>query len=270
MPVELEGVSQTLFIPLYAQWRENRSRRPVLMDPKVDDIVRRLHPPFGRFMPSLIDRSIVILRKRIIDDLVRAHLIRHGDKAVVVNLGCGLCTRFDRVDDGRVQWFDVDLPAVEPYWQQAFMGHDGRRHFLAGSIEDEALIAALPLPPGAKPLFVLEGVSMYLSEARMRLLARRIAKVSHGATLVFDAMANWLALGSAFYPAIAVTGSEFTWGLDRPKSCESWGRGFKVTADEPIARHLTAIWGLAGWAGRLNPMMRSAYRVVALRLGKPA
>lgn len=268
MSVELKGVSETLFIPLFAQWRENRSRRPLLLDAKVDDIVARLHPPFEKFMPSPIDRSIVILRKRIIDALVEAHMRRHGDRAVVINLGCGLCTRFDRLDDGAVRWIDIDLPAVEPIWRLAFAGHDSRRRFVAASIEDAGFLDTLDIGADAAPLVILEGVSMYLSEARMRLLSRRIARRFPGATLVFDAMASWVAMGSAFYPEIAVTGSRFSWGLDRPKSCESWGKGFRLTSDEPIARHLTAIYGVLGWLGRINPVMRSAYRVVTLRLGK--
>ncbi|PWR25949.1 class I SAM-dependent methyltransferase [Zavarzinia aquatilis] len=266
--MELKGVSETLIIPLYAQWRENRSRRPVLRDDKVDDIVARLKPPFEKFLPSPIDRSVVVLRKRIIDGLVAAHMRRNRGHAVVVNLGCGLCTRFDRIDDGAVRWIDVDLSAVEPVWRFAFAGHDSRRHFVTASIEAEDLLESLHIGADDVPLFILEGVSMYLSEARMRLLCRRIAKRFPGATLVFDAMASWVAMGSIFYPEIAVTGSRFTWRLDRPQSCESWGRDFKITADEPIARHLNAIYGFAGWLGRLNPVMRSAYRVVALRLGK--
>ena len=29
---------------------------------------------------------------------------------IVVNMGCGLDTRFPRVDNGKVLWFDLDLP----------------------------------------------------------------------------------------------------------------------------------------------------------------
>jgi O-methyltransferase involved in polyketide biosynthesis len=31
---------------------------------------------------------------------------------VAVHIGCGLDTRFDRVDNGQVVWYDLDLPLV--------------------------------------------------------------------------------------------------------------------------------------------------------------
>ena len=33
-------------------------------------------------------------------------------QAAVVHLGCGLDTRFERVDNGQVEWFDLDIPDV--------------------------------------------------------------------------------------------------------------------------------------------------------------
>lgn len=268
MSIDLTGVPETLIIPLYAQWRENRRQKPLLLDPSVDDIVARLDPPFDKFVPSAVDRIIVILRKKIIDGLVRSHLRRHRGHAVVINFGCGLCTRFARVDDGAGEWFDIDLAAVEPFWRAAFPTPGARRHFIRGSVTDLECLDRLPLAPDAAPIIVMEGVSMYLSEAQMRALVVGLAARFPGAHFVFDAMASWVAMGSAFYPSITVTGARFTWGLDRPRTCQSWGKGIRLLRDEPIASHLTAIFGPLGWLWRLNPLVRSAYRVVALRLGR--
>ncbi|MCF4164721.1 class I SAM-dependent methyltransferase [Zavarzinia compransoris] len=271
MSIDLTGVPETLLIPLYAQWRENRRSRPLIKDPSVDDIVARLDPPFDKFVPSTVDRIIVILRKKIIDGMVKTHLSRHRGHAVVINLGCGLCTRFARLDDGGAEWFDIDLAEVEPFWRAAFPHPGNRRHFVRGSINDLSCLDRLPLAEGAAPIIVMEGVSMYLSEAQMRTLVTGLARRFPGAHFIFDAMASWVAMGSAFYPSITVTGARFTWGLDRPKSCQTWGRGIRLLRDEPIARHLNALYGPFGWLWRLNPLVRGAYRVVALRLGrKPA
>lgn len=269
MTIDLTGVSETLLLPLYAQWRENRRRRPVLRDARVDDIVARLKPPFGKFLPSLTDRPILIVRKCVIDGMVTRFLRRHRGQAVVINMGAGLCTRFDRLDDGKVAWIDVDLPMVAPVWALAFEGHDARRRFITGSVEAPDFIDSLDLPVGAEPLFLMEGVSMYLSEEKMRALTGRIAARFPGAHFIFDAMANWLARGWAFYPSIVATGARFTWGLDGARACARWGRGFRVLSDVALARHLDLLAGPLGWFARFNPLLTSAYRVVMLRLGKP-
>lgn len=34
---------------------------------------------------------------------------RHPD-AVVISIGCGLDTRYSRLDNGTIYWYDLDLP----------------------------------------------------------------------------------------------------------------------------------------------------------------
>ena len=38
-------------------------------------------------------------------------LAAHHD-ATVIELGCGLDTSFSRIDNGRLRWYDLDLPEV--------------------------------------------------------------------------------------------------------------------------------------------------------------
>ena len=44
---------------------------------------------------------------RYTQDLISLH-----SEAVVVHIRCGLDSRFERVDNGRVEWYDLDLPDV--------------------------------------------------------------------------------------------------------------------------------------------------------------
>ena len=38
--------------------------------------------------------------------------IKDYPKATVVNIGCGLDTTFSRVDNGKIKWYNLDLPDV--------------------------------------------------------------------------------------------------------------------------------------------------------------
>jgi O-methyltransferase involved in polyketide biosynthesis len=54
----------------------------------------------------------VSVRTLILDTAVREFLGKNGD-AVIINLGAGLDTRFERLNDARISmWYDVDLPDV--------------------------------------------------------------------------------------------------------------------------------------------------------------
>jgi hypothetical protein len=68
----------------------------------------------------------------------------------MVDVGCGLNTRFERVDNGRVRWFDLDLPDVIALRRRFFQ--DGpRQSMLAASIVDDAWIA--PVKDAGGPWF---------------------------------------------------------------------------------------------------------------------
>ena len=50
----------------------------------------------------------------------------------MVHIGCGLDSRFERVDNGRVEWYDLDLPDVIEQ-RRKFMGDEGKHYHLLGS-----------------------------------------------------------------------------------------------------------------------------------------
>ena len=50
-----------------------------------------------------------------------------------MNLGCRLDARFYRVDNGRILWYDIDLPDAMTVRKQFFTESD-RVHQIAGSI----------------------------------------------------------------------------------------------------------------------------------------
>ena len=79
----------------------------MLGDRRAAELVDTLDYDFAKFRgPSL---SGSVLRASIFDGYVRSFLAEHPD-GTVVDLGCGLSTRFERLDNGRVRWFDLDVP----------------------------------------------------------------------------------------------------------------------------------------------------------------
>ncbi|MEM6795498.1 MAG: hypothetical protein AAF725_16085, partial [Acidobacteriota bacterium] len=105
----LGAVEETLMIPLLGRALEQRKRRPLLRDPKAEAIVAGIDYEFDKFDgPSL---PAAVWRTRVYDGLVSRWMAEHPG-GFVVELGCGLNTRFERVDDGRVRWRDLDVPDV--------------------------------------------------------------------------------------------------------------------------------------------------------------
>ena len=107
--VELGPVQETLLIPLLGPEPSKRKRkRGLVHDPKAVEIVGRLDYDFSRWkgIRSLVGASI---RTCMFDEEVAAFLEQHPD-GTVVEIGVGLNTRHERLDNGRAHWIEFDLP----------------------------------------------------------------------------------------------------------------------------------------------------------------
>ena len=155
---QLGDVQRTLFIPLAARAQETGKKRPVLRDRKAVAMLAALD-----FDPAKYGKGagggIVVLRTAIFDYWVRAFLARHP-AGTVVELGTGLNTRFERVDNGQVHWIDLDLPDTIALRRRFFTDTD-RRQMIAASVLDENWRQAVAQCPGPY-FFVTEGVLVYL------------------------------------------------------------------------------------------------------------
>ncbi|MFD4529465.1 class I SAM-dependent methyltransferase [Streptomyces sp. NPDC058470] len=151
--MHLGTVQETLLIPLYGRAVENRNPDPALRDPRAEDIVASLDYDFARFdnLPSLIG---TVLRTSLFDrwaaDLLTAH-----PTGTVVEIGVGLNTCHERLDNGQARWFDLDLPDVIDL-RRTFFTDTPRRTMIAASVTDEAWTGAVKSPgpylfSGARP-----------------------------------------------------------------------------------------------------------------------
>ncbi len=115
----LEGVAETLLIPLFIRAKEACREDALLKDETAVELVKRIDFDFSRIKLQEHDVLGLVLRVREFDRFARDFLAKHPD-GVVVHIGCGFDTRFDRVDNGKVEWFDLDLPEVVRSPAQAY------------------------------------------------------------------------------------------------------------------------------------------------------
>ena len=108
---KIAGVPETLLIPLYCRAMETQRPDGIIKDGKAVEMVQSIDYDFSRFDKARGSQVGVAIRTEILNEGVRAFTGKHPD-ATVVNLGAGLCTRFTRVDNGRVTWYELDLPEV--------------------------------------------------------------------------------------------------------------------------------------------------------------
>jgi methyltransferase (TIGR00027 family) len=193
----LSGVAKTLLITLYIRAIESQRPDALIKDERAEALVRQLDQESLRKTLALTDdfsRVVVILKGREFDRFVQDFLRRHAD-AVVVHIGCGLDTRFERVcseqpDNGQVEWYDLDLPEVIELRRKLVGGEGACHHFLACSVLESAWLDTVSVH-GQRPfLFLAEGVFMYFEETQVKSLVLTLRDRFPGAELVFDAFSR--------------------------------------------------------------------------------
>ncbi len=114
-PAKLGSVQKTLLLPLWGRAVESRKPHPLLVDPTATRIIGLIDCDFSTIATniSFVSQLAWIARSLHIDRTIRRFLEKHPT-ATIVNLGCGLDTTFERVDNGRLSWYDLDLPEPGP------------------------------------------------------------------------------------------------------------------------------------------------------------
>ncbi|HEY9244429.1 MAG TPA: class I SAM-dependent methyltransferase [Streptosporangiaceae bacterium] len=180
--VQLGAVQQTLFGPLAARARETRRKRPLLRDPKAAELIASIDFDTAKFDFGSAS-WMMVLRTAIYDFWVRQFLAGHP-AGTVIELGTGLNTRFDRVDNGQVHWIDLDLPDTIEL-RGRFFTDTSRRRMVPASLVSEEWLPAVADSPGPY-FFVTEGVLAYLPEREVTQTLARIAARFPGARLALD------------------------------------------------------------------------------------
>ncbi|MBM3135363.1 MAG: class I SAM-dependent methyltransferase [Chloroflexi bacterium] len=263
--ITLSPEQETLLIPLYAK---SQPGNPLFFDPRARDILDRVDYDFTRLRVPYKTVVLICQRAKKLDAATRAFLSEHG-RGVVLHLGCGLDSRFWRVDNGQVAWYDLDMPPVIELRQQFYAEHE-RYHLIASSVTDldwTKAVAAVDQPV----LIVAEGLLMYLSETDVKRLVLWLREAFPGCRLIADVFSRMTARSATKHPSLKQTGASIGWGMDDPREVESWAQGIRLLEEwyfsqDPDLERLTLGYRLAYKLAGAFSMVRRAHRIVYYQL----
>lgn len=260
----LTEAQSTLLMPLWARAVESRSATPLLQDRRAAEIVDSLDFDFDRFRRMRVPQADYCVRAVVLDQLVDEFLKDHPD-ATVVEFGVGLDTRFDRLDNGRVTWIELDLPHVMDLREQFFESTD-RRRMLRGSLTSPDWIPQVAALGKGPWLFIAEGVLYFLTTDEVTALLDRMVAAFPGGSFLFDAQSPWFLWFSNLRQPMENAAMKFSLGnvaeLSRSNANLSVRRwvGF---GDSPYYDHaLARVSRTKRWARRLCPWLRGMFKIV--------
>ncbi len=267
----LSGIAETLLIPLYIRAIESQRPDAMLRDEKAVELVTQMRFDFSWVRQVRMTELLKVMRiifTREMDRYARDFISRHP-QAVVVHIGCGLDTRFDRVDNGHVEWYDLDLPGVIDLRRKFIGGEHERYHLLACSVLEDVWLDAVKVHSPCPFLFLAETVFIYFIKVQVKSLVLTLRDHFPGAELVFDGWRPFeVWLGSRYLSNSQFAG-RMRWGFWRGQETERWGDGICLLDewgffDQPEARLDSFRW-MAPLFRLFKPM-----RIFHFQLGKAA
>jgi O-methyltransferase involved in polyketide biosynthesis len=227
----LAGVSETLLISLWSR------AQAIKRDTKAKELVSRIDYDFSRFDSWKGRLKYTVLRTSVFDAEVSGFLKDHPD-AVVVNVGAGLDTRFFRLDNGKIMWYELDLPAVIALRRQFFEESD-RYRFIESSLSDGKWVADVK-EKDRPVLFICEGVLMYLEKSDVKSFFMLVSKHFASAEMVCEVVGP---VGTKLkHPLITAMESNpaLNWGIWFVRSLEHWHDSIRVVGVHVLSDSLAS------------------------------
>ncbi|MFZ5894818.1 MAG: class I SAM-dependent methyltransferase [Myxococcota bacterium] len=245
--VKLEGAAQSLLLTLASRAFESAQQKPIVQDQVAKDLLKRIRYDAAQLSQDRLYHTIICLRTRRFDAAVSSFL-RTCPTGTIVNLGCGLDTRFERLDNGRARWLDLDFPEVIEL-RRKLLEENSRRRFVACSITDLRWLDEVSVFASTPVLFLAEGVLMFVEPNDVHGMMSAICSRFPGSSLLFDAVTPLEVSLQRYHPTLRKTQARLRWGLPSPQSLRAAHPNLRLVAqwfycDEPEPR--------LGWYRRLR------------------
>ena len=228
--IQFTKEEETMLMTLSGRATQSQWKDPILRDPWAEEAMQHIDYDMSKQLKGMASWSMwkdigptVIATRAATFDLLTNHFLADHPDATVLHVGCGMDSRFFRVDPpASVQWFDVDYPDVidlrrqlfpEPRMASPQQGNRDAYHLIGAPLDDLRWLDEVPQDqPG---LLIAEGVLHYLSEVEVKALLNAVVAQFPGGRMIFDICNSMIVKRAG--SNVGGTGATYKWGLDDPE-----------------------------------------------------
>ncbi len=184
-----EKVAETMLGPLWARATYAPKYPEILDDPKAYELINNLDYDFSEIEKIGEWRAIGLLaRARHFDDTAKKYIENHP-QATIVSIGSGLDTTFYRLNNGNINWVDVDLPEIIKLRKELLPEPD-RVIYIAKSAFDYSWIEDMQIEVEKGIFIIAGGFVYYFTENEIISLLTTFRDRFPGGEMIFDAVSK--------------------------------------------------------------------------------
>ncbi|KAJ4393626.1 hypothetical protein N0V93_002839 [Gnomoniopsis smithogilvyi] len=209
---------QKMLIVWYLRIRDSLSQNPSIQDPFAEALIDKIKLDLSRSEFKLDSTYVryVAGRTKQIDDWTCQFLNRHQfEDSIVLQLACGLDSRYQRVKGGRdVKWIDVDRPRVAGLRNRLLPAPEGDYELIPAVIGEDDNTWLNRIPSDRPVLIIMESLLYYLEpEKGLRLMRRLLTHFPKG-NIVCDTFGSVAVTFTSLIPPLRNSKSPVKWGID--------------------------------------------------------
>ena len=255
--IKLSGVPETMLQTVYARAKESNGRGAI-HDAKAEELIEKLDYDFSLADKDTAMHSGVIARTIVLDRLTKAWLGAHPG-AVVVNIACGLDTRCYRMS-GYAHWYNLDLPETMAVREKLLPESGTISQIAMSAMEDWGSEIS---EQNVQVLIVIEGLTMYLSEADVQRIFRVISHRFEKATVFVETM-NPIIVKRFQEKSIEGSNAKFTWGVKDGPALAAMLPDFRFVEEYSLTEGMAAFAPIYRLLDRLPAVRNISNKIIVL------
>ena len=216
--INLSSTASTLLITLYSRAAMSK-KNMILEDKKAEEIISLAGFDQKKLKVSKKLQALLTLRAYIMDQYTKEFIEKHNGNCNIIQLGCGLDSRYLRINDERVSWYDVDFYATiemrKKYYKKSL-----NYKMIASNVCNFAWIDKID--DISKPTLIIgEGLFMYLSESENKLVLNKLATTFKVCDVIMDVFNTPSVAFSRFAPSLRRVHANLSFGFNNHKVIEN-------------------------------------------------
>ena len=224
--MNLEGVEKTMLLTLFAKAKHSQQKNHKFYDSKAIEVISKIDYDFSIAEKDKFMQLGTISRTIVLDEMVGNYINEHPD-CTIINIASGMDTRFNRLDNGRIIWYNVDLENSANY-RLRYIEDTDRVTTLAYSAMDPAWADEIKIRNDV--LFIVEGLTMYLTEKDVADIINIIEENFDNCTIFMEIMPP-ISVKNTKEESIEDTDTKFIWGVEKGKELTRFNHNLKWIKD---------------------------------------
>ena len=232
MELQLGDVQTTALIPLAIKASETLRKNARIKDLKAVEIIRVLNVDVSQYDKFLSHEGVVA--RTIMLDRQLKKIIKQYPDTVVINIGAGFDNRFSRVDNGQINWFDIDLPDAIAARKKAFEERDRVTMISGSALEADWCddVKAVTSTRNSKPVFIAEGLFMYLTMEQIKTFLTVLRdNFPEGGLLIAEQNGKFMMKNDKHHDTVSKTNARFLSGTDSGQEIADLVDGFTLVEE---------------------------------------